>query len=323
MRNSPVVSLLYALVAPLVLSLAPLAAAEIPATSDVLASRGASDITETEVDARMREIPEQQRAGFIDNAERIDSMLNQMLLIEQMAAEARKLGLDKSEKFKQARKLAEDRQLSIAFQEHLFESAPKFDATALAEEAFAASPKDFVIGDSIDVRHVLIKTECRSPQAAKALAEQLRERALKGESVAELARKYSEDDGSAAEGGLFRNVGRGKTVKPFEDAAFAMIKAGELSPVVETSHGYHVIEMVEHRAGRPAKLDEIREGLVAQMQQRHQARYLKEQSDRLFNLPLEGNPERLQALRTRYGNASVEPSADAVPAPAPILGQKP
>ncbi len=315
MRSFPRRSLPIASAILLALSLAPLPAADIPGSSDVLASRGTSEITEAEVDARMREIPEQQRAGFIDNAERIDTMLNQMLLIEQMATEARKLGLDKTEDFKAARRLAEDRQLSIAFQEHQFKSAPAFDAETLAAEAYAASPKDFVIGDSIDVRHVLIKTDCRSPGAAKALAEQIRERALKGESVEELARKYSEDDSSAAEGGLFRNIGRGKTVKPFEDAAFAMTQAGELSPVIETPYGYHFIEMVEHRAGRPAKFEEIREGLVAQLEQRHKARFLKEQNDRLFNEPLEGNPERLQALRKRYGSADVTPDTDSVPAP--------
>lgn len=299
----------------LALGLAPLQAEEIPGTSDVLASRGTSEITESEVDARMREVPEQQRAGFIDNAERIDAMLNQMLLIEQMAAEARKLGLDRTEEFKALRKLSEDRHLSIAFQEHQYKNAPKFDAEALAAEAYAASPKDFVIGDSLDVRHILVKTDCRSPAAAKALAEQLRERALKGETVEDLARKYSEDDSSAAEGGLFRNVGRGKTVKSFEDAAFAMHTAGELSPVIETEHGYHVIELVEHRPGRPAKFEEIREGLVAQLEQRHKARFLKDQSDRLFNLPLEGNPERLQALRSRYGKTDATRDASAVPAP--------
>lgn len=302
----------------LVLSLsgvACLAAAEIPGTSEVLARRGTAEITEKEVDTRMLEVPEQQRAGFIDSPERIDAMLNQMMLVEQMAAEARKLKLDETEEFRQLRKMEEERQLALAYQQHLYRHAPKFEAETLAAEAFAASPSSFSIGDSIDVRHILIKTECRSPQAARALAEELRERALKGESVAELARKYSEDDGSAANGGLYENVPRGRMVKSFEDVAFGMFTPNELSGVVETPYGYHVIEMVNHRVGKPAKFEDVEEGLVAQMRQRHQARYVKDQSDRLLNLPIEGNPDRLRALRSRYGNAEVTEPVQSNPAP--------
>ncbi len=310
----------FALLATLLTAL-PLESADIASTSDVLAKRGGAEITEAEVDARMQEIPEQQRAGFIDSGERIDTLLNQMLLVEQMAAEARRLGLDKTDKFRAARKLAEDRDLALFYQQHLFENAPKFDAETLAAEAFAASPKDFLIGDVVDVRHVLIKTDCRAPGTAKALAEKLRERAMRGESVADLARKYSEDDASSAEGGLFRNVPRGKTVKAFEDAAFAMHTPGELSPVIETPYGYHFIEMVEHRTGRAAKFEEIREGLVRQMKQRHQGKHVEDQSDRLLSMPLEGNPARLQALRKRYGDADIAAAtaaAEQLPAPLQV-----
>jgi len=290
-------------------------AAEIAATSDVLARRGGQEITESETDARVHEIPLQQRANFVDNAERIETMLSQMLLVEQMAAEARKLGLETSEKYREARKLAEQRQLALAYQEYLFENAPPFNAKALAEEAYAAAPEDFVVGDAVDVRHILIKTDCRSPEAARALAESLRVRVLKGESMEELARKYSEDDVTAAEGGLYRDLRRGKLVKPFEDAAFAMDTPGELSAVTETPYGYHVIEMVAHRQGRQASFEEIREGLEAQLSQRHQQRYLRDRSDRLLNMETEGNPERLRALRTRYGSAEiVEPASAAQPA---------
>lgn len=296
-------------------SFLPLAAAEIPVTSDVLARRGNAEITKQEVDTRMLEVPEQQRAGFIDSPERIDGMLNQMMLVEQMAAEARKLKLDATEEFKQLRKMEEERQLALAYQQYLYAHAPRFDAETLAAEAFAASPSSFSIGDLIDVRHILIKTECRSPQAARELAEELRGRALKGESVAELARKYSEDDGSAANGGLYENVPRGRMVKSFEDVAFSMFTPNELSGVVETPYGYHVIEMVKHRVGKPAQFDDIKEGLAAQMRQRHQARYVKDQSDRLLNLPIEGNPDGLQALRSRYGNAEINTAEQSNPAP--------
>lgn len=311
---SPVARLLITPIVPLLLAGTCLAV-DIPADSKVLARRGGAEITEAEVDARMLEIPEQQRAGFIDSAERIDTLLNQMLLVEQMAVEARKLKLDETDEFRLSRELAEQRQLAHAYQQHLFSKAPEFNAAALAQESYAASPDQFVIGDSVDVRHILIKTDCRSPAAAKEMAEKLRARALKGEPVSELARKYSEDDASAAEGGLYEQVARGKMVKAFEDAAFAMRTEGELSGVVETPYGYHVIEMVKYRPGRQASYAEIRERLEAQLLQRHRARYLTNTTDRLLNMPLDANPSGLKALRERYGNTPPELAPD-VPAPA-------
>ncbi|MEO6065688.1 MAG: peptidylprolyl isomerase, partial [Lysobacterales bacterium] len=266
---------------------------------------------------------EQQRAGFINSPERIDTMLNQLLLIEQMAAKARKLGLDKTPEFRAARVLAEDRELTAAYRRYLYDHAPAIDAKALAGESYAATPKKFAVGDSVDVRHILIKTDCRSPEAARSLAERLRERVVKGEPMDELARKYSEDDGTKEHGGLIRGITRGKTTPAFEKAAFAMTDAGELSQVVETPFGYHLIELLVHSPGRQASLDEIQENLAAQLEDRHRARYLKDQSDQLLSMPLEGNPERLRALRTRYGNADVEAKSASVLNPASTLTPTP
>lgn len=74
----------------------------------------------------------------------------------------------------------------------------------------------------------------------------LRSRILKGERFSTMALLYSEDPGSAKKGGELGFKGRGELVPEFEAAAFAL-KDGEISEVVETEYGYHIIQLIERR----------------------------------------------------------------------------
>lgn len=77
----------------------------------------------------------------------------------------------------------------------------------------------------------------------------IRSRILKGENFATLAILYSEDPGSAKEGGSLGFFGRGEMVPEFEAVAFKL-KPGEVSPVVRTKFGYHILQLVERRGDR-------------------------------------------------------------------------
>ncbi len=75
---------------------------------------------------------------------------------------------------------------------------------------------------------------------------ELRERIVKGEKFSMLAKLYSQDPGSASKGGELGFFGRGDMVKEFETAAFAL-KPGEVSPIVETQFGFHILQLIERR----------------------------------------------------------------------------
>lgn len=122
-------------------------------------------------------------------------------------------------------------------------------------------------GVEVRARHILLNvpTEATPEQrdSVRQLAEQLRARAAGGADFAALAREFSADPGSAAQGGDLGFFGRGRMVAPFEEAAFAL-QPGEISPVVETPFGYHIIR-VEERRQQP--LGENREPFRAHLAQ--------------------------------------------------------
>lgn len=88
-------------------------------------------------------------------------------------------------------------------------------------------------------------SEAERDRVRSQLAE-LRERVIKGESFSMLATLYSQDPGSARKGGELGFFPRGRMVAEFESAAFAL-KPGEVSPIIETQFGFHIIQLIERR----------------------------------------------------------------------------
>jgi peptidyl-prolyl cis-trans isomerase D len=100
--------------------------------------------------------------------------------------------------------------------------------------------------ETVDASHILFRVDDKSKETeAKAKAEAVLKKAQAGEDFATLARTYSDDKESAKLGGFLGSFGRGQMVKEFEDAAFAL-KPGEVSGLVQTQYGYHIIK-VERR----------------------------------------------------------------------------
>lgn len=127
---------------------------------------------------------------------------------------------------------------------------------------YAENEKRYSTPEERRASHILIKAEKSAPAAerekAKAKAEQLLAEVKKAPgSFADLARKNSDDPGSAQRGGDLDFFGRGAMVKPFEDAAFGL-KRGEISGVVESDFGYHIIQVTDARGGEKKSFEQVR-----------------------------------------------------------------
>jgi ABC-type Fe3+/spermidine/putrescine transport system ATPase subunit len=102
-----------------------------------------------------------------------------------------------------------------------------------------------------------------------------RERAKAGEDFAALAKQYSKDPGSAAVGGDLNFFPKEQMVPPFSAAAFAM-KPGEISNLVETQFGLHIIKVTDRRVGRTVPLAEVSDRLSNFLKQRRQQELMQQ-----------------------------------------------
>lgn len=127
------------------------------------------------------------------------------------------------------------------------------DASRREVEKFFQTYKDTigVIPEKVQIAHIFMipKATEKMKEKYKAKAEAILDSLKHGADFAEMAKKYSEDPGSAAAGGDLGWVGKGVFYPEFEAAAFAL-KPGELSSVVESPVGFHIIQMIEKRGDK-------------------------------------------------------------------------
>ncbi len=111
--------------------------------------------------------------------------------------------------------------------------------------------------EKVRARHILVKVDPETDkEKARKTIDAARARLVKGEDFAAVAREVSEGP-SAPEGGDLGFFGRGQMVAPFEEAAFSL-ETGEISPVVETRFGYHVVQVTDHEPEKILAYDEVK-----------------------------------------------------------------
>jgi len=135
--------------------------------------------------------------------------------------------------------------------------------------------------------HILITVAANASKdqqdAAREKAENLLQQLKKAPAMfADLARQNSQDPGSSAKGGDLGFIERGMMVKPFEDAVFAL-KSGEISGLVKSEFGYHIVKLEEIKASRTISYDEAREVIFNRLRQQKAAGKFAELADRFSN----------------------------------------
>jgi peptidyl-prolyl cis-trans isomerase D len=146
------------------------------------------------------------------------------------------------------------------------------------------SDKDrFRTPERVKARHILLKTTDMPPDQevkVKAKAEDLLKQIKGGADFAELARKNSEDPGSASKGGELDWIVRGQTVKPFEDSAFSL-KPNEIGNLVKTQYGYHILQVLDHQPAHLRTFDEARAQLTDELRKQRANQIMQDLPDRV------------------------------------------
>lgn len=234
-----------------------------PVCAQVLVEGAGVTVTVNDLLAETQRIAPETRKELLSNANQITQLATNLHARRQLASSARQTATHDPVTLA-ALQLAQDRYLSDVQLQRLDDAAKPSDAVLekLARTTYKAEPKRFMRPEEIRVSHILIKTD--TPDA-KVKAEDLLRQLRAGASFEALAREHSADTGSAAKGGDLGFVTRGRTVPPFEAAAFALKTPGELAGPVESQFGQHIIRLEERRPGALRPFEEVRDGLMQEV----------------------------------------------------------
>jgi peptidyl-prolyl cis-trans isomerase C len=138
-------------------------------------------------------------------------------------------------------------------------------------------PNSFKKSEQVRASHILIKIDSKAEPSVKdekkAKLQKIQKRLKSGEDFAVLAKEFSECP-SNIEGGDLGYFGRGKMVKHFEDAAFAL-KTGEVSDIVETRFGYHLIKVVDKKPESVVGYEEVKDNIGQYLKKEKTGKELK------------------------------------------------
>jgi peptidyl-prolyl cis-trans isomerase D len=129
---------------------------------------------------------------------------------------------------------------------------------------YQQNAKTYSTPEQIRASHILLKTEGKDDATVKKQAEDILKKVKAGGDFAALAKQYSEDEGSKTNGGDLDYFGKGIMDKAFEDAAFAL-KPGEVSGLVKSQFGYHIIKLVDKKAAVTKTIADVRPQLEDQV----------------------------------------------------------
>src|SRR5215470_10219121 len=139
----------------------------------------------------------------------------------------------------------------------------------------------YKLPDRVHVRHILVKTpplgadgkvDQKAPDAAKTKAEGLLKQIQNGGNFEELAKKNSDDPGSAAKGGELPTFQHGAMVPEFEQAAFALQNNGQLSGLVKSQYGYHIIQLIDKQSAHTKSFEEVKADITPTVKQQKESK---------------------------------------------------
>ncbi|MBX5014336.1 peptidylprolyl isomerase [Rhizobium lentis] len=282
------------------LAFATLVAFQVPAHAEdaVVAKVGNLEIHQSELDLAVANL-DPQLAQLPDDKKKV-AALSAAIDVKLLAANAAAEKLDQTDEFKKRMQYLSDRELHNAyFKKHVVDTVTPDEVKARYDKEVAALPKQ----EEVHARHILVKTE----EEAKDIIKQLDA----GKDFAELAKEKSTDP-NKSEGGDLGYFSRGRMVKEFEDAAFALDKGTYSKTPVKTDFGYHVIKVEDKRDAPPPPFDQVQDQ-VRQLVMRDKYLALLNQAKTSAKIEISD-----EALRKGYDEANKQPEPGSEPAaPAP------
>ena len=255
-------------------------------------------ITATDMQADALRMPPEMRAIVLAKSQTVAQIASNLYARRAMARQAEIEGLGKDPLTVAALQIARDKVLSDALLAKIDKDATPTDAAAegLARNIYQAKPELFKTPEQVHARHILIAGV--TPES-RAQAEKTLEELKGGADFAKLAQERSADTSSAAKGGDLGFFARGRMVPEFDKAAFALQKPGELSGVVESKFGFHILKLDARKPAGMKPFDEVRDELIKDVRSNLQQEARAAQAQKLQQAA-KVNTEAVEAFAAGY-----------------------
>lgn len=152
--------------------------------------------------------------------------------------------------------------------------ATEIDFERLAKEYYIANKDEFMIPERRTLRALLIRTDCRSPEEAVAIATELTTDVRTEDEFEAIIREHTEDAVAAQSGGLMPKVVKGNTVLEFEEAAFSLKNPGDISGPVVSEFGAHVVQLVSILPSSQQEFAAVRNRIISRLEAEEQDKIL-------------------------------------------------
>ncbi|MDL2338652.1 MAG: peptidyl-prolyl cis-trans isomerase [Pseudomonadota bacterium] len=230
------------------------------AADNVLVSGDGVSVDNTDLSAEAQRMPLEARKRILIKPESVAQLASNLYIRRALAAEAERAGFANDSVIAATVKLARERVLSDAWMAQIdAKNTPSDDAlNAYALTRYRSSIQQYETPAEISARHILIKSSIAD---ARTKAEKLLTELKTGADFDALAKANSEDTGSAPKGGDLGFFPRGRMVAPFDEAAWQLAKPGDLSGIVETQFGFHIIRLDAKREATVKPFEEVRDQL--------------------------------------------------------------
>ena len=218
----------------------------------------------SDIQAEFKRMPDTVRKQILSQPDALRQLVTNVYLGRALAQEAERQGVQQTTEVQYALEKARAGVLTEALLERVATAATPDTAAAdkLAQTIYKAEPERFAAPAQTRARHILIKG---TEPSALAEAEKLLAELKAGANFEELATAHSADPGSAAKGGDLGFFAKGRMVKPFEDALATLKQPGDLSGVVQSEFGYHIIRLEERKPAGTQPFEDVREQLRAEV----------------------------------------------------------
>jgi peptidyl-prolyl cis-trans isomerase C len=234
----------------------------------VLAKVGDKELKFADLNKMIKMMPPSYQSMF-SNIDQMKKLLDVQINSILFSQEARRLKLDQKPEVKQNI----DEIVNRILMQALIEDKVNKDVTATdkeIEEYYKNNQDEFKVPEKVKVSHILIKVGPKATEkvkeAKKKKAEEILAKAKAGEDFAELAKQYSEDKRTNKKGGDVGFFAKGSKGPEFEKAVFSL-KKNEISDLVLTKKGYHIIKLLDKKEGRKKTLEEAKASIKNKVKQ--------------------------------------------------------